>query len=219
MSEPEKGDGEPVDLGKHEPAEEAPFDPYRFGAPEHPIPSEFAPPGYTGPTIPTPPVSGPPAGTSGGYPTAPDNPFGNPPGTPYGQQPPYYPGPGPYGYGAPPPPPYHGYPQPRTGNGKAITALVLGIVSILFCWLLFFDVVFVVLALIFGLIALGESRDGRSGGRGLAIAGIACSVVGALLATLVTIVIFRAANECGGLTSTNTQTTEFQNCLRDHIFH
>jgi len=31
------------------------FDPYRFGAPEHPVPPEFAPPGYKPPVAVKPP--------------------------------------------------------------------------------------------------------------------------------------------------------------------
>jgi hypothetical protein len=53
---PEEPDAaEPVSLAKSdEPqravAEPAPeFDPYRFGAPEHPVPPEYAPPGYRPP--------------------------------------------------------------------------------------------------------------------------------------------------------------------------
>lgn len=232
MSEPAdpaaKGQSDGVDLSKHDspgdPTAEAPFDPYRFGKPDHPIPSEYAPPGYTGPTIPTQPASGYPGvpGPYGGYPGAAANPFANPPGTPYaaGPQPYQNPPPGypvgdPYGYGAPPPPPYHAYPQPTAGNGKAIAALVLGILSIVLCWLLIFDAVFVILGLIFGLIALGESRSRHTGGRGFAVAGLVCTVVGALLATLLTVLIFRAADRCGGFSNDNS--SDFQNCLRDNF--
>jgi hypothetical protein len=233
MSEPDQppnGQSDGVDLSKSradegappsaDPTADAPFDPYRFGKPEHPIPSEYAPPGYTGPTVPSTPASGYPGvpGPSGGYPGTPANPFANPPGTPYspGPQPPYQGPPGsPYGYGAPPPPPYHGYPQPTTGNGKAVAALVLGIASIVLSWLLIFDAVFVILGLIFGLIALGESRSGRAGGRGLAVAGLVCTVVGALLATLLTVLIFRAADRCGGFS--NDTSSDFQHCLRDNF--
>ncbi len=231
---PPSGQSDGVDLSKSgpderppvpaDPAGEAPFDPYRFGKPDHPIPSEYAPPGYTGPTIPSTPPSGYPGapGPYGGYPGSPANPFANPPGTPYSAGPPQYQGPAnypggdPYGYGAPPPPPYHGYPQPTAGNGKAIAALVLGILSIVLCWLLIFDAVFVILGLIFGLIALGESRSGRTGGRGLAVAGLVCTIVGALLATLLTVLIFRAADRCGGFSNDNS--SDFQHCLRDRFW-
>lgn len=253
-SDPENGQSPPhrVDLGKADPAGtagtagtadpagEVPFDPYRFGKPDHPIPAEYAPPGYTGPITPAPgpyaggPVGSPPGWSAGAPPgSAPGNPFANPPGTPYGPgpgQPPYAGGPpspyGPaqgqppygspptYGYG-PPPPQYHGYTQPRSNNGKAIAALVLGILSIIFCWLSVFDAVFVILALIFGLIALSETKNGRGRGRGMAIAGLVCVIVGALLATLISIKVFRAVDKCGGFNQADR--SSFNQCLRDNL--
>jgi hypothetical protein len=236
MSEPEEGHPERVDLTKGTPAGEESFDPYRFGKPDHPIPAEYAPPGYDGPTIPTtPPPSPYPA--PGGYPGAPGgpgghsgapgasgNPFGNPPGMPYsgqqpphgGQQPPYhYPQQTPYGYGAPPPPPY-GYPAPRSSNGKAIAALVFGILSIVLCWLSFFDAIFVILGLVFSLVVLKETKVRRPGdGRGLAVAGLVCTIVGALLATLLTVAIVRAADRCNGF---ETSSSDWQTCIRDNLF-
>jgi hypothetical protein len=258
-SDPENGQSppDPVNLGKADaPAasdavDDQPFDPYRFGKPDYPIPAEYAPPGYTGPIA-------PPPNTYAGGPSAsalppganPANPFANPPGTSYGPngpQPPYAGGPqspyaggpqSPYGaptdsqygygpaqqqpYGAPPPygyglqpPPYSGYVQPTSTNGKAIAALVLGIASIVLCWLSIFDAVFVILALIFGLIALNETKEGRSRGRGLAVAGLVCMVVGALLATLISIKVFRAVDRCGGLDQADR--SSFNQCLKDNL--
>jgi hypothetical protein len=246
-SGPDNGDPSPpegVSLGKSGPASDptadVPFDPYRFGKPDHPIPAEYAPPGYTGPT--TAPASPYDAGSANPYAPPPGtsaaNPFANPPGTPYaggppqppyqyppdqyppGQYPPnqYPPGqypPGPYGYGGPQPPPYHGYAQPKNSNGKATATLVLGILSIVLCWLAFFDAVFVILALIFGLIALSETKTGRSGGRSLAIAGLACMVVGAILATLISIKYVHVIRDCGGLSHRND--SAFNQCVQDHI--
>lgn len=219
---------EGVDLGQADPAADAPFDPvadapfdpYRYGRPDHPIPAEYAPPGYTGPTAPAASPYGPPSGPYGA--PAPGssapNPFNNPPGTPYsGPQYPYpqqYPTPG-YGPGVPPPPSFHGYAQPRTGNGKAIAALVLGICSIVFCWLSVFDAVFVIVGLVFGLLALREARQGRAGGRGMAVAALCCVVVGAVLATIISITVFRAIGKCGGIDQSSTST--FNHCVRDHI--
>jgi hypothetical protein len=228
-SEHENGQSPPegVDLSKQDPTSEVPFDPYRFGRPDHPIPAEYAPPGYTGPTIPPPAPYGAPAPHPGQH----TNPFGNPPGTPYGnppgtpygnppgtpysnpQQPYQYP-PNPYNYGPPPPPGYHAYAQPQNRSGKAVAALVLGILSIVFCWLSVLDV-FVVLAVIFGLIALSETRRGRIGGRGMATAGLACAVVGAILATIISVKVFSAINKCGGLSQTSS--TSFNRCVQDNF--
>jgi hypothetical protein len=227
-----------VDLCKGTPAAEPPFDPYRFGKPDHPIPAEYAPPGYTGPVIPTQPP--PPAWGSAPPGAAPGNPFSNPPGTPYapygggpgahppgpypppsgqypppsGQYPPPY-GPPPGYY--PPTPPQYGYrPHPGgAGNGKAVAALVLGIGSIVFCWLIFFDAALVIPGVIFALIAMSEAKA-RGGSRGMALAGLVCSIIGALLATLFTVLIVHAANQCGGFNNTNEP--GFNHCVRDNFF-
>ncbi len=158
----------------------ADFDPYRFGAPEHPVPAEFAPPGYQRPTLPS----------------EPDRPK------------------------APPPPAYFAsrspaYPPPRAGNGKAIASMVLGIGSIVLCWLTIFDAVPVVLALVLGIVALAEVRSNPArGGRGMAITGIVCAAVGAVLAIVLTTWFVHLANQCGGF---NTDSATLQQCVRDHI--
>lgn len=218
---------EGVDLTKGEPPPEEPFDPYRFGKPEHPIPAEYAPPGYTGPVVPpTPPAPGwgpPPPGTSA------SNPFGNPPGTPYspygtdpsGHPPGPYPPPGqPPPYGQPPgyypPTPQYGYgPQPAGTNGKALAALVLGIGSIVFCFFSFLDAVLVIPGLILGFIALSEIKRAGGGGRGMALAGLICSIIGGVLATVFTALLIHAANQCGGLDNNNAP--GWNNCVRDHF--
>lgn len=212
-SEPENGQPPPegVDLTKQDPAGEMPFDPYRFGKPDHPIPAEYAPPGYTGPVVPTPSPYPPP-----------NNPWALP-GDPYAtpqqpyQQPyqPYpYPPPQPGAWG-PAPPPYHGYAQPNTGNGKAIAALVLGILSIVFSWLFFFDGVFVIPGVIFALIAMSETKAPGSRGRGMAVAGLICSIVGAAIATVLTVLLVQAANQCGGFGNSNVP--GFNTCVRDNF--
>jgi hypothetical protein len=145
----------------------------------------------------------PPAGAPGPYPPAPPGPY--PP--PYGPPPGYY----------PPTPPQYGYhPQQRAGHGKAIAALVLGIGSIVFCWLIFFDAVLVIPGLIFGLLALSETKANGGSGRGMALAGLVCSIIGALLATLLTVLVVHAANQCGGFDNNNTP--GFDRCVRDNFF-
>jgi hypothetical protein len=101
-------------------------------------------------------------------------------------------------YGAPAPPPYPpDYPRPRTGNGKAIAALVLGIVSIVLCWLSLLDLVPIVLALVFGFLGRSDAAKWpQRGGRGMAIAGITCALVGALLAGLFTAWVYTRIRTC-----------------------
>lgn len=215
-SDPDNGESaEGVNLGKDEPTAEPPFDPYRFGKPDHPIPAEYAPPGYTGPVTPPAPYQQPQVPwESAPQPPPQPNPFSNPPGVPYGpppQQQYHYP-PGHYG---PPPPPYHIYAQPRTGNGKAVAGLVLGIASIVFCFLFFFDAVLVILGLVFSLIAMSETKAPGTSGRGMAVAGLICSIVGAALATLLTVLLVHAANQCGGLG--NSDMPGWENCVSDNF--
>lgn len=204
-----------------------PFDPYRFGKPDHPVPAEFAPPGYVppepepapGPT----PYPGPPP-PAAGQPYAPPTtpyPYGAPPyGNPYGAPPPY----GTPPYGAPPPgapspsggPPGYGYGYAsKQGNGKAVAALVLGIGSIVLFWLTILDAVLVILAIVFGFIGLGESKA-RGVGKGMAVAGLVCAAVGAVLAITTTVLVVRAYDQCGG--SAESDRPGFNQCIQDHIF-
>ena len=177
------------------------FDPYRFGLPEHPVPPEYAPPGYR----PPPPQPPPPPPQLPQFP--PESQFQQPP-----QFPPYPQFPQ---YGAPPPPPYSHYPPARTGNGKAITSMVLGIASILLCWLSILDAVPIILALVFGFIALGEvSRGITREGRRQARAGIACALVGAVLATVLTVVIYNRFRDCINM---GTSSPGYSQCINSHL--
>lgn len=225
MTTPDDGDSGPeVDLTKQDEPAEPPFDPYRFGKPDHPVPPEYAPPGYVPPTPapPTapPPYPGPPGQAAPGQPYQPPTtpyPYGAPP---YGAPPPGTPPP----YGAPPPyggqhpygaPPYYGYTHTQPGNGKAITALVMGIVSILLFWTSIFDIVPVILAIVFGIIALNESKGRGGNARGMAVAGIVCGAIGAILAIVMTVLFVHAINKCGGFNSDNRP--GFNKCVQDHL--
>lgn len=173
-------------------ATEVPFDPYRFGAPDHPVPPEYAPPGYAGGYVPPPamPSSGPQVG-------------------PYGQQPPpFYP---PYGYA---PPPYTQYPQPKTGNGKAAAALVLGILSIVFSVFSIFDLLLIIPAIVLGSLGLTDSKRTGSG-RGMAIGGFVCATTGAVLAAALTIWLYPQVQRCVNDYPSNS--VEYNNCIRDIV--
>ncbi|HSY16379.1 MAG TPA: DUF4190 domain-containing protein, partial [Jatrophihabitantaceae bacterium] len=90
------------------------------------------------------------------------------------------------------------YGQVRPGNGRAIAGLVLGVLSIAFCWTTLFDVVFVVPAIILSIFALGAARRGASG-RGQAKAGLITGIVGAVCAIVLTIVfvVVIRGTDCG----------------------
>ncbi|MNN36831.1 hypothetical protein D3C81_1507420 [compost metagenome] len=97
---------------------------------------------------------------------------------PFGQQE-YYP--------PPPSPPAH-------TNGKSIAALVLGILSIVTPYI---GLIFGIVAIIMSAISLKEIRNRYEGGRGLAIAGLVCGIIGtiiyALLILLFIVIILFAA--------------------------
>jgi Domain of unknown function (DUF4190) len=73
------------------------------------------------------------------------------------------------------------YPVARPTSGLAVAALVLGI---LWIW-----GIGSILAVIFGHVALSETRDGRKGGQGLAVAGLVLGWIGvaALLIVLISL--------------------------------
>jgi len=67
---------------------------------------------------------------------------------------------------------------PDQGNGQAVSSLVFGILSILFCWLGLLGVAMVILAIAFGIIGILRVRLGFSSGLPVAIAGVALAVAG-----------------------------------------
>jgi len=74
--------------------------------------------------------------------------------------------------------PAGGYPamSQRPGNGFAVTALVLGIFSIVFFCVWYFAQPCGLLAIIFGALGRGRARSGASGG-GMATAGMICGIL------------------------------------------
>jgi hypothetical protein len=189
-------------LGKRDPSAADPNDPYRFGLPDQPPPPEYAPPGWVPPGG-WPAPSTPQPGVQQGY--------GPPPGYPptgYPPPPPPYPG---------PPPSYPPYQARQRGRGKAITALVLGVLSIVLSVTAFIDALLVIPAVVFGVVAITERPAGPGSGRGMAIAGLVCAGIGALLAIIWTVWAFRAINECGGVHTMQVGGPGFRACLRQHF--
>jgi hypothetical protein len=72
----------------------------------------------------------------------------------------------------------------QEGNGMAVAGMVLGIISLVFCWFPFLNWILALLGIIFG--ALGIGKGNRVGkGKGMAIAGLACGVVAAIVGTVI----------------------------------
>ena len=180
------------------------FDPYRFGAPDHPIPPEYAPPGY----VPPPQFQQP----QYQQPQYQQPQYGQPQQQPFQQQPPQF------GQYPPPPPPQLGWGgQRRQANphGKAVASLVLGIASIVLCWLTVLDALPVIIAIVLGLIALRDSKlTPNREGRGLALAGIICASIGAVLAIALTVLIYTRFSACLNL---SPGSPEYSTCIRNHL--
>ncbi|MER6315916.1 DUF4190 domain-containing protein [Streptomyces sp. NPDC001581] len=173
------------------------------------MPGDQLPPTAPTPT-PTPAPAAPPAGPASaayGYPV---------------QQPGYgYPGdagyPGPAGYqGYPGPQGYPGGPQgypggpqgypghgsyapygPQPSNGFGIAALVLGIISVLGCFLSFAGVAIGIAAVVFGALGKGKANRGEADNGGMALAGIILGAVGILLGVLILLAAFASLMDLG----------------------
>ncbi|URM89438.1 DUF4190 domain-containing protein [Streptomyces sp. MRC013] len=115
---------------------------------------------------------------------------------------PAQPAPGPYGYPAPPATGGYGYPGPYPGshhgtyggvgawgprpvNGLGVASMVIGIVSIVTCFLYGLGIVLGILALVFGIIGRKRVQRGEADNGGMATAGIVTGAVGIVLGVLI----------------------------------
>ncbi|SEB03318.1 MULTISPECIES: DUF4190 domain-containing protein [unclassified Paenibacillus] len=85
-----------------------------------------------------------------------------------------------------PPPPYV---VPKT-NSKSIAALVLGILSVIIPYLGF---LIGIVAIVFASISLKEIKLRMEQGRGLAIAGLVCGIIGTAIYAIIILFILAAA--------------------------
>ena len=130
------------------------------------------------------------------------------------QQAPYQPAPAhqPAYPGAFPPPPTHQYAQPPTGNGKAIAALILGVLSIILFFLSILDIPLFVLGIVFGILGIKAANRG-AGGKGMATAGLVCAIIGALCCVVFTGFIVKRVVDCGN--KYDTGTVAYDHCVRN----
>jgi len=64
-------------------------------------------------------------------------------------------------------------------SGLAIASMVCGILSLVFFWVPVFGFLLGIIAIIFGAVAIRQiGREPNLGGRGMAIAGLVCGIVG-----------------------------------------
>lgn len=97
-----------------------------------------------------------------------------------------------------------GYPQtPKASNPMAVGALVCGIIGVVFCWFGWFSFVALVLSvvgIILGAKGMQVSKTTNSG-KGLAIAGLVCGIVGtafSLIAVICYLCLVSTANSILG---------------------
>jgi hypothetical protein len=103
------------------------------------------------------------------------------------------------------------YQRPRTGNGKAIAGLVLGILALILSFLTLFDIPLIVLGIVFSVLGLRQAARGN-GGRGMAIAGLTCAIIGAIVAATLFIVVYNRAKDCAD--KFDTGTSDYRACLQ-----
>ena len=67
---------------------------------------------------------------------------------------------------------------PKSSNGMAIAGLIMGILTLVFCWVPFFNWILGLLGLIFSIVGLAKKNAGT---KGCAIAGLIMTILGIVL--------------------------------------
>ncbi len=84
-------------------------------------------------------------------------------------------------------------------SGMSVTAMVLGIIGLVFVWAPFIGLVCSILGIIFGAIGISQTRKNPNlSGRGMAVAGLVTGIIGAgiwviLIATIGIMGVFTSA--------------------------
>jgi TM2 domain-containing membrane protein YozV len=105
----------------------------------------------------------------------------------------------------------------KIGNTKATVAMVLGILSIAFCWLSILDLLLIVPAIVLGALARGDAkRYPERGGRGPATAGLVCGLIAFVLAASLTVYGYRKIKPC--LDNYDYNSSSYNQCVHDRLF-
>lgn len=102
-----------------------------------------------------------------------------------------------YHYQYPPPP-------PARMNGKSIASLVLGILSIVTPYI---GLLFGIIAIVLSALSLKEIRTRYEQGRGLAIAGLVCGIVGTIIYAVIILLLILAVVFFNNIDSVNSFNT------------
>lgn len=106
------------------------------------------------------------------------------------------------------------HPVPKRGNGFAVTALVLGIVALVLAFIPIINVVSFVLAalaIIFGIVGLIVGGRRRSG-KGMSITGIVLGALALVVAILMYVLVFNAAEDA---CEQEGHSSDLEECLED----
>ncbi len=87
----------------------------------------------------------------------------------------------------------------NTTNGFAITSLILGIVSLVFCWI-WFGGLLPILGIVFGILGIKKGPNGK----GMAIAGLVMSIVALVIMAIIAVIVVVAI--IAGSASSGTST-------------
>ncbi|MBB4684484.1 DUF4190 domain-containing protein [Amycolatopsis jiangsuensis] len=105
-----------------------------------------------------------------------------------GGQYPQYPGGSSGSFVAPPPGAGYGQPTAAPRNGFGITALVLGILALVFCWTVIGGIVLGVIALVLGILGVKRANRREATNKGVAVSGIVTGSIGLVIGALFAIV-------------------------------
>ncbi|NCT91027.1 DUF4190 domain-containing protein [Cellulomonas sp. APG4] len=95
--------------------------------------------------------------------------------------------------------PYGGYgqPAPSKTNGLGIAALIVGILSLLICYIPFVGFVSVlggIIAVVLGILGMRKAKDGQTGGRGMSLAGLITGAIALLVAVVINVFVIIGLN-------------------------
>ena len=83
---------------------------------------------------------------------------------------------------------------PAKTQGFSVTALVTGIVGLVFCWVPGLNLTLGVVATVFGTLAVRNERRGRTGGKGMAVAGLVTGIITVVIAASLLIIAATAVS-------------------------
>lgn len=104
------------------------------------------------------------------------------------------------------------YPASTNRNGKAIAGLVLGILALVLFFFTLFDLPLIVLGIVFSGLGLAAAKRGQ-GGRGMAMAGLICAVVGGVAATIFFIWAVNRSQSCSD--KYDLGSAAYETCIRE----